>query len=69
MQGANLQHAGDGYAAFRPSEFRRWYRRQNMKGNRQSVVNTAGKIILTLAIIGAVGAFISHQLPKTERSY
>ena len=22
-----------------------------------------------LAIIGAVGAFISHQLPKTERSY
>ncbi|GEM_PF-1391304 len=32
-------------------------------------MNTAGKIILTLAIIGAVGAFISHQLPKTERSY
>ena len=27
------------------------------------------EIILTLAIIGAVGAFISHQLPKTERSY
>lgn len=27
-------------------------------------MNTAGKIILTLAIIGAVGAFISHQLPK-----
>ena len=32
-------------------------------------MNTAGKIILTLAIIGAVGAFISHQLPKIERSY
>lgn len=32
-------------------------------------MNTAGKIILTLAIIGAVGDFISHQLPKTERSY
>lgn len=28
-----------------------------------------GKIVLTLVIIGAVGALIARQLPKTERSY
>ncbi|EOS50445.1 hypothetical protein C811_02078 [Adlercreutzia caecimuris B7] len=32
-------------------------------------MKTSGKIMLAVAIIGAVGAIIARQLPKTERSY
>ena len=35
----------------------------------RTIVKTSGKIMLAVAIIGAVGAIIARQLPKTERSY
>ena len=32
-------------------------------------MKTVGKIVLALAIIGAVGAAVASQLPRIERSY
>lgn len=32
-------------------------------------MGTVGKVIVALAIIGAVGVAVASQLPKIERSY
>ena len=32
-------------------------------------MKTAGKIIATLVVLGALGAMLASQLPKIERSY